>query len=174
MNIAVIIFLSVCLDIILGWPKIFLRNIGHPVIWIGKLITTFDTFLNQERFSSFLRSFFGILTFFILIEKIIFKYNYGSIFLVILIWPLLAINSMYYHVKDVANKLMINDLEGARYATSKIVSRETKSLNEYELTRASLESLSENTSDGVTAPIFWGLLLGLPGIVGYKVINTLD
>lgn len=184
MNIAVIIFLSVCLDIILGWPKIFLRNIGHPVIWIGKLITTFDTFLNQERFSSFLRSFFGILTLFILIsftvtlsiliEKIIFKYNYGSIFLVILIWPLLAINSMYFHVKDVANKLMINDLEGARYATSKIVSRETKSLNEYELTRASLESLSENTSDGVTAPIFWGLLLGLPGIVGYKVINTLD
>ena len=140
MNIAVIIFLSVCLDIILGWPKIFLRNIGHPVIWIGKLITTFDTFLNQERFSSFLRSFFGILTLFILIsftvtlsiliEKIIFKYNYGSIFLVILIWPLLAINSMYYHVKDVANKLMINDLEGARYATSKIVSREKKSLNE--------------------------------------------
>ena len=53
MNIAVIIFLSVCLDIILGWPKIFLRNIGHPVIWIGKLITTFDTLLNQERYSSF-------------------------------------------------------------------------------------------------------------------------
>ena len=62
----------------------------------------------------------------------------------------------------------------ARSAVSRIVGRDPASLDEAGIARASIESLAENTSDGVVAPVLWGAIFGLPGIVGYKTINTLD
>jgi len=184
MNIALIIFFSVCIDIFFGWPKVLINSIGHPIIWVGKLINFFDLLLNKDSFKPFLRYFFGVLTLLtttilciflaISIVKYTNHYKYNFLFLIVLIWPFIAINSMYSHIKDIIYDLEKGNIKAARFSTSKIVSRDTESLSEKELIRASLESLSENTSDGIIAPIFWALLFGFPGIVAYKVVNTLD
>ncbi len=98
----------------------------------------------------------------------------SALFLGILAWPFIATRSMYDHVKAVATPLTKGDLATARLAVSMIVGRDPSALNEAGVSRAALESLAENTSDGIVAPIFWGLVAGLPGIVAYKAINTLD
>jgi adenosylcobinamide-phosphate synthase len=77
-------------------------------------------------------------------------------------------------VKDVAQPLELMDLRSAREAVSMIVGRDPKQLDTAGVGRAAIESLAENTSDGVVAPIFWGLIFGLPGILAYKAINTMD
>ncbi len=70
--------------------------------------------------------------------------------------------------------LAAGDIDAARQAVSMIVGRDPARLDEAGIARAAIESLAENTSDGVVAPLFWGALFGLPGIAGYKAINTLD
>jgi adenosylcobinamide-phosphate synthase len=92
----------------------------------------------------------------------------------VLAWPLLALRSMHDHVAAVARPLAAGDLKAARLAVSMIVGRDPNLLDGPAVARATLESLAENTSDGIVAPLFWGVLLGLPGIAGYKAINTLD
>jgi adenosylcobinamide-phosphate synthase len=85
-----------------------------------------------------------------------------------------ALRSLHDHVAAVARPLELGELEAARSAVSRIVGRDPASLDEAGIARASIESLAENTSDGVIAPLLWGAIFGLPGIVGYKTINTLD
>ena len=92
----------------------------------------------------------------------------------ILAWPFVALRSLHDHVAAVAHPLQSGDIEGARSAVSRIVGRDPASLDEAGIARASIESLAENASDGVIAPVFWGAVFGLSGIVGYKIINTLD
>jgi adenosylcobinamide-phosphate synthase len=92
----------------------------------------------------------------------------------ILAWPLVAGRSLYDHVAAVTRPLQLHDVEGARAAVSRIVGRDPSTLDEAGIARASIESLAENASDGVVAPVFWGAIFGLPGIVAYKAINTLD
>ncbi len=87
---------------------------------------------------------------------------------------LLAQRSLYDHVAAVASALDDEGLEGARAAISHIVGRDPASLDEEGVGRAAIESLAENFSDGVVAPVFWFLMLGLPGICAYKAVNTLD
>jgi adenosylcobinamide-phosphate synthase len=98
----------------------------------------------------------------------------GTVLLGVLAWPLVASRSLYDHVAAVAVPLGNGDLASARHAVSMIVGRDTSTLDEAGVARAAIESLAENTSDGIVAPIFWGVLFGLPGIAAYKAINTLD
>jgi adenosylcobinamide-phosphate synthase len=91
-----------------------------------------------------------------------------------LISAFLAQNSLYRHVAAVARGLASEGLPGGRRAVAHIVGRDPESLDEPAVCRAALESLAENFSDGVTAPLFWALLLGLPGILTYKAVNTAD
>ena len=91
-----------------------------------------------------------------------------------LAWPWLAARALHEHVAAVARPLGQGDLAGARAAVSIIVGRDPARLDEGGVARAALESLAENASDGVVAPLFWGLVAGLPGLVAYKAINTLD
>ena len=92
----------------------------------------------------------------------------------LLISAFLAQNSLYRHVAAVARGLREEGLAGGRRAVARIVGRDPESLDEAGVSRAALESLAENFSDGVTAPLFWALLLGLPGILAYKAVNTAD
>ena len=87
---------------------------------------------------------------------------------------LIAQRSLYEHVAAVADALDDGGLEAGREAVAKIVGRDTRALDEAGVARAAIESLAENFSDGVVAPSFWGALLGLPGMVAYKAINTAD
>ncbi|MBT3952885.1 MAG: cobalamin biosynthesis protein CobD, partial [Rhodobacterales bacterium] len=86
---------------------------------------------------------------------------------------LLAHNSLVKHVKDVLIGLN-NSLNEGRNAVACIVGRQTKNLDESNVSRAAVESAAENFSDAVIAPIFWYLLLGLPGLFLYKMTNTAD
>ena len=86
----------------------------------------------------------------------------------------IASRSLYAHVAAVYRSLVQNSLSDARDAVSQIVGRDPNRLDENGIARASLESLAENTSDGVTAPVLWGAIFGLPGLAAYKAINTLD
>ncbi|HEY4995346.1 MAG TPA: adenosylcobinamide-phosphate synthase CbiB, partial [Aestuariivirga sp.] len=87
--------------------------------------------------------------------------------------PFIAQHSLGQHVEAVT-KALSQSIEAARSEVSKIVGRDVTSLNQADIAKAALESLAENASDGIVAPIFWYALLGLPGIVAYKAINTAD
>ena len=99
---------------------------------------------------------------------------FGAILTGILAWPLVATRSLYDHVARVMRPLAQGDLAGARNAVAMIVGRDPMTLDSAGVARAGLESLGESASDGVVAPVFWGLIFGLPGIAAYKAINTMD
>jgi adenosylcobinamide-phosphate synthase len=98
----------------------------------------------------------------------------GQAIEVILASSLIAQRSLYDHVAAVASALAKDGLSAGRAAVARIVGRDTAELDEAGVSRAALESLAENLSDAVTAPLFWGLIFGLPGLIVYKVINTAD
>ena len=98
----------------------------------------------------------------------------GGLLVAVLASTLLAQRSLHDHVAAVATALETGGLEAGRRAVSMIVGRDPDRLDEAGVSRAAIESLAENFSDGVTAPAFWLGLLGLPGIVLYKAVNTAD
>ncbi len=93
---------------------------------------------------------------------------------ILLIAVLVAQRSLFEHVADVARALDRGGLMAGREAVRHIVGRDPASLDAHGVARAAIESLAENFSDGVVAPAFWYLLLGLPGLFAYKMANTLD
>jgi adenosylcobinamide-phosphate synthase len=97
----------------------------------------------------------------------------GWLFNALVATAFIAQKSMRDHVQDVSHALSSSISEG-RMAVAKIVGRDTTQLDESGITKAALESLAENTADGIVAPLLWYALLGLPGIVAYKAINTAD
>ena len=164
-------------------PGIF-RHIPHPVVVAGRAIALFDRKLNRESRSETSRRERGIVTVVVLvggvaliglvIERICRGTLIGAAFETILIAVLVAQRSLHEHVAAVAVALHIDGLGGGREAVRHIVGRDPASLDEHGVARAAIESLAENFSDGVVAPIFWYLLLGLPGLLAYKMANTLD
>jgi adenosylcobinamide-phosphate synthase len=87
---------------------------------------------------------------------------------------MLASRSLYDHVRDVALALRNEGLDAGRTMVGRIVGRNPETLDEHGVARAAIESLAENASDGITAPVVWFALLGLPGLAAYKAINTAD
>lgn len=182
------IFIASLIDVFVGWPKPLYSKVGHPVTWMGFLINNLDTMLNKSYFKNETRKLFGFITLVILIVffGLISFYIQASVMVVfdlvlfkvillgILFWPLLAFKSMIDHVFAVYKTLCTGNIIEARITVSNIVGRNTDEMGESEIVRACVESLAENTSDGLVAPIFWAVFFGLPGLVCYKVINTLD
>jgi adenosylcobinamide-phosphate synthase len=89
-------------------------------------------------------------------------------------WAVLGSRSLADEADAVAAHLRRGDLPAARQQLTHLVGRRTESLDEAEIARAAVESLAENTSDAVVAPLLWGALAGLPGLLGYRAVNTLD
>lgn len=167
--------LALGLDAAIGWPDAVFRAIGHPVTWCGGLISALEARLNQGP----ARRLKGVATALLVIAIAIFfgvalQALSGTLLTALLAWPLLAARSLHEHVARVAKPLAAQDLPAARQAVSMIVGRDPERLNARGIARAALESLAENSSDGIIAPLFWGALFGLPGIAAYKAINTLD
>jgi len=164
-------------------PAIF-RHIPHPVVVAGRAIAFFDRKLNRESRSETSRRERGIVTVIVLvgsatllglvIEQICRGSLIGAAFETMLIGVLVAQRSLYEHVAAVAVGLKSGGLAGGRGAVRHIVGRDPMNLDEHGVARAAIESLAENFSDGVVAPIFWYLMLGLPGLFAYKMANTLD
>ena len=109
-----------------------------------------------------------------MIYFLIKDYVFLEIFYVIIVWTMICSRSLYSHTKRIEIDIKKNDLRMARKSLSSIVGRETKDMSKQAVIRSTLESLSESTCDGIVAPIFWYFILGLPGLIVYKTINTLD
>lgn len=184
MSAAAAMLAALVIDMAFGWPDGLYRRIGHPVTWIGKLIETLDRRLNLEKYAEKNRRVRGAIVTgavvaaaalpAMLLEGMLPSDLSGALLAGVLAWPLIATRSLHDHVAAVAGPLAAGDLAGARAAVAHIVGRDPEQLDAPGVGRAALESLAENASDGVVAPVFWGLLLGLPGIAAYKAINTLD
>lgn len=172
------------LDAAFGWPAGLFRRIGHPVTWLGRAISALDRRMNREERSFHIRKRLGIVAVLLvlalvclpalLVQRSLPDGAVGAFVTGAVAWPLLATRSHHDHVLAVAGPLAAGDIAGARRAVSMIVGRNPDRLDSPAIARAATESLAENTSDGIVAPLFWGLLFGLPGIAGYKAINTLD
>lgn len=175
---------AMAIDAGVGWPRPILSAIGHPVIWLGRAISWLDRTLNREEDTDDRRQMMGVVAALGLIvavwivaelvQRILPDNWFGVLLTGVLAWPLVATRSMYDHVAAVARPLACADLPEARRQVARIVGRDVTRLDEAGVSRAALESLAENTSDGIVAPLFWGLIFGLPGIAAYKTINTLD
>ena len=178
------ILLGFLVEAALSWPAPLYAKIGHPVSWIGHAIRAIETRLNTaEKTPARLRLLGGVGVCMVLTLAVVpaiavaavlpdgwVGYAIGGV----LAWPFLAPRSLFQHVAAVAKPLAKGDTSAARYAVSMIIGRDPDKLDDAAIARASLESLAENASDGVVAPVFWGVVLGLPGLVGYKAINTMD
>lgn len=175
---------AMAVDALLGWPSGLFARIGHPVTWLGRLIAAVDTAWNRPSDPPARRraaGFAGALVVTALAVALgwmlqsLLPSGWIQIVLVgVLAWPLVALRSLHEHVAAVAAPLLAGDIAAARDAVSRIVGRDPAALDEAGIARAAIESLAENASDGIVAPVFWGALFGLPGILGYKAINTLD
>jgi len=175
---------AMAVDALLGWPSWLFARMGHPVTWLGRMIGAIDSAWNRASDPPAFRRGAGIAGALVVIAfsvavgwvlQVLLPSGWIPIALLgVLAWPLVALRSLHDHVAAVANPLLAGDIVAARDAVSRIVGRDPAALDEAGIARAAIESLAENASDGIVAPVFWGALFGLPGILGYKTINTLD
>ena len=184
-SLLLIVFLAVILDALIGDPDWLWHRLPHPVVWHGKLIGFLDTNWNRQDHSDGMRRAFGIAMLVLLLGAsfavgLLLQWVFGflgvlGLFLTALVGAVfLAQKSLYQHVRAVEDPLALNDLPAARHAVSMIVGRNPARLDEPGVARAAIESLAENFSDGIVAPLFWFLLGGLPGLITYKALNTAD
>lgn len=161
-----------------------MKAIGHPVTWMGRLISALDKFLNRDNADPEQRRRAGAIALFVLllivgaiafvVETALLLLPFGLIFAGIACSAFIAQRSLYMHVANVADALETGNLTKAREEVAHIVGRDTVDLDESGVARAAVESLAENFSDGVVAPVFWIGLAGMTGGAVYKAINTAD
>jgi adenosylcobinamide-phosphate synthase len=164
-------------------PAVF-AHIPHPIVLAGRAIAFFDRKLNRPTRSERSRRERGVVTTVVLIAAAAglgYAFEWlcrgslvGAAVEALAIGILLAGRSLYEHVAAVAVALEWGGLPAGRDAVRHVVGRDPASLDAHGVARAAIESLAENFSDGVVAPVFWYLLLGLPGLFAYKMANTLD
>ena len=181
----VVIGFAILLDLLFGDPK----NRFHPTAWIGILIGTITTRMKNENYN--LEKFGGI--FIVLIPVCIsivvllgldfsidlISVESLSILIsiisgVVLFKMTIAIKGMERHALAVLDSIQKNDLTQARTNLSMIVKRNTKNLDKNHILSGTLESLSENIVDGITGPMFYFAIFGLPGAFVYRIVNTVD
>jgi adenosylcobinamide-phosphate synthase len=173
-----ILALGMILDAYLGEPKWLWSRIPHPAILMGRAIGYLDARYNtssdksgpQKRRDGAL-AIAGLVLAMILLGLILSPLP--AVLHIIIIAIIIAHRSLVDHVANVAEALGRSTGDG-RKSVAKIVGRDTSQMTPPEIARAALESGAENLSDGVIAPIFWYVLLGLPGLLAYKMINTAD
>jgi adenosylcobinamide-phosphate synthase len=176
MNNAIALLIGWVLDLLLGDPA----RLPHPVVWFGKAIAACEHRLNKGCH----RMMKGALTAILLIA-IVFAVTWLlrsllariSLLLVvfdaIVIFYCLAGTTLIREVRQVF-LAVDRSLDEGRAQVARIVGRDTSELSAQEVRTAALETLAENLSDGVIAPLFWLAVLGVPGMMAYKMVNTLD
>lgn len=180
----VAVVLALGIDAVFGYPNFLFRQIGHPVTWIGALIAWLDTTLNKPRWSFEARRLSGVIALAVLIAipvsvtiaigAMLPDTVLGAAAIGVMAATLIAARSLHDHVRNVEGALRDGGLSAGRLAVAKIVGRDPDMLDEQGVARAAIESLAENASDGVVAPVFWFAVLGLPGLIAYKAVNTAD
>jgi len=173
--------LAMIAELGLGYPDRIWRAVGHPVSWIGRLIAALERRLNAG--SAARRRVAGVAAVALLLvvsggaglvaARLLPGWP-GTVVAALLAGTLLAQRSLARHVAAVAEALEERGLAGGRAAVARIVGRDPESLDAAGVARAAVESLAENFSDGVVAPVFWLWIAGLPGGTAYKAVNTAD
>src|SRR5580698_2355780 len=176
--------LAMLIELALGYPRPLLRAIGHPVTWIGRLIDALDRSLNREAGGQIRRRAAGVITILAvtaitgsvayLLQHVLLRLPFGIFAAALAGSSLVAQRSLYRHVADVATALETGGVEAGRAAVAHIVGRDATALDAAGVARAAIESLAENFSDAIVAPVFWMAIAGLPGAAIYKAINTAD
>ena len=176
--------IALAFDFVFGDP----RNRYHPTAWIGSIIAYLTPFGKNSNplyeklggiFVVIIPCFIFIILLIVLDLGLSFETNYVAIIASIVISAVLlkmtiAIRGMEKHAMSVVRSLTQNDIDSARENLSMIVKRNTKSLDKNHLLSGVLESISENTVDGITGPLFYYGLFGLPGAFVYRIVNTAD
>ncbi|MFO1446495.1 cobalamin biosynthesis protein [Bacillus sp. Bva_UNVM-123] len=170
--------LAVLIDLIIGDPP----NWPHPVRWMGSLIAKLDKALNKGKMKKLtgivmvliVLSIIGSLAFLIVTFFYSLHIAAGIFVEAILISSAIAQKSLKEAAMTVYEPLEKGDMDEAREKLSYIVGRDTECLDEPEMVRAAVETVAENTSDGITAPLFWALIGGAPLALIYRAINTCD
>ncbi len=175
-----LLLLALALDALIGDP----RWLPHPVRLMGALTKFADFRLNRPRRSEVDRIIRGLLAVVVVvglgalagwaIGHFTRAFVYGWVVELAVVASLIAQRSLFDHVLKVARALRGGGLAAGRAAVAKIVGRDVAALDEHAVSRAAIESCAENYADGVVAPVFWYLVLGLPGLFAYKAINTMD
>lgn len=178
MALMIACIIGLVFDFVVGDPP----KMPHPVRWVGKLIQSQTKLWNKGK----MRKTRGMImalavvgtTMFVVTAILLVSYNVSLLFGIIveglLIGIGLAQRSLKEAAMDVYEPLAKGDFAEARVKLSWIVGRDTEKLDEDEIVRGVVETVSENTSDGVTAPLFYAFLFGAVGLWGYKAVNTLD
>lgn len=176
----IMIALAIVIDLIAGDP----RSLPHPVVLIGRFISGFERLWNrgsaqQRRLSGTLLTIMvvsGVWGMSWLLLAVLTRVHPG-VAIIVELWLLsttLAIKGLGDAAHAVAEPLAQGDLPAARHALGMIVGRDTHALDEAEITRGTVETVAENTVDGITAPLFFALIGGAPLALAYKAVNTLD
>ncbi len=180
----ILLIIAMGIEAYIGEARFIFSRVKHPVAILGTMIGFFDDKLNRPKRSQVDRAVRGT---FVVIFMVSFAvavgigvmwltlhFTWGWVLECALLVTLLAGRGLYDAVARVAKGLEIGGLEGGREAVRHIVGRDPKSLDAPGIARAAVESLAENFSDAVAAPVFWYVLLGFPGILVYKTVNTMD
>ncbi len=176
------LFCAYVIDLVAGDPE----RLPHPVRWMGWAVARGEKLLYDPAASpAFLRAsgvllWFCVIVLVVVVSLVLIGISQlmgkivGDIVLIWLAYTMLATRSLHRESARVAAALRIRDIDLARSLLSRIVSRDTSSLNESDIYRALIETVSENISDGIVAPLFYMALFGPVGALVYKAINTMD
>ena len=184
--------MSVILPLLTGWALDLLIGdpswLPHPIVWFGKAIAACEQHLNKglhRKIKGAFTAIFLITAVFIITWGLRylcatftfhishFTFHISTLFDTIVIFYCLAGTTLIREVRQVFLALD-RSLDEGRKQVARIVGRDTKDLSAQEVRTAALETLAENLSDGVIAPLFWFAILGTPGMLAYKMVNTLD
>ncbi|MFB6344748.1 MAG: adenosylcobinamide-phosphate synthase CbiB [bacterium] len=174
------VFVLACLlDLLLGDPE----WVPHPVRWIGWPIGYIDRHRSNLPFSDRISGLLvgilypltvgSIVVFALVLSQAYSKLLFagGSIFF---LWSALSVRSLFDAGKSVLEPIRRGKVKEARNAVDRMVGRKTEFMNEEQISRAAVESIAEGFLDGVASPLFWVLVAGVPGVMVYKTVNTLD
>ena len=177
------LLLALVLDALIGDPAWLYRRLPHPVVLIGRAIAALEArsldpaapaaAQRRRGLAASLLVIAAATAAGLLLQALCLGLRHGWLALAALMSTLLAGRSLQQHVAAVARGLG-QSLADGRLAVARIVGRDPDSLDAHAVARAAIELAAENFSDGVLAPLLWGAVLGLPGMLAYKAINTLD
>lgn len=178
------LLVALALDWMVGDPPWLWRRVPHPVVLLGALVARLDRCLNRDDDRPLTRRRKGAVALGLLLgaaagcglvlHLLARTVPSGFVIEIVAVAVLIAQRDLADHVRAVADALATDGLAGGRRTVSRIVGRDPDSLDEPGVCRAAIESLAENFADGVVAPAFWYVVLGLPGLLTYKALNTAD
>ncbi len=180
MEILALTALAVIIDLVLGDPP----NVTHPVAWMGKVISFLEKgglklkpagqFVYGIAMTLFTMALFVVPVYFIILYIWRFNVIAGIIVSALLFKSTFTITGLRRAARKVRTLLKEENLDKTRFELRALVSRDTSELSEPLLASAAVESVAEGTCDSLVAPMFYFLLLGVPGAIGYRAVNTLD